>query len=82
MYNGTLIRNPNSVPCVSLINIKEKNFNNSVYSILSIDFKFKRRTLFFTFNLILPSIVITISSIFGFILPPESGEKIGLRKNF
>jgi len=49
------------------------------YSMLTVSLKFRRRTLFFSFNFILPSLIITVCSIFGFMLPPESGEKIGLR---
>ena len=39
----------------------------------------KRRTLYYGFNLIIPCILITLITILGFILPPDSGEKIGLR---
>jgi nicotinic acetylcholine receptor len=42
---------------------------------------FRRRTLFYSFNLITPGIMISILSILVFILPPGSGEKIGLRIN-
>ena len=47
---------------------------------LNVRLHFRRRTLFFSFNFIIPSMIITVCSIFGFILPPESGEKVGLRK--
>ncbi len=50
-----------------------------IYSIMTAHLYFRRRTLFFSFNFIIPCLIITICSIFGFILPPESGEKIGLR---
>ncbi len=50
------------------------------YSIMTAHLYFRRRTLFFSFNFIIPCLIITICSIFGFMLPPESGEKIGLRK--
>ena len=49
---------------------------------LTVSLKFRRRTLFFSFNLVLPSVTIVFCTIFGFILPPESGEKIGLRNYF
>jgi len=49
------------------------------YEIVIITLNFRRRTLFFTFNFVLPSLIITVCSVMGFILPPESGEKIGLR---
>lgn len=40
----------------------------------------KRRTLYYGFNLIIPCILITLMTILGFTLPPDAGEKIGLRK--
>ena len=49
---------------------------------LNVRLHFRRRTLFFSFNFIIPSMIITVCSIFGFILPPESGEKVGLRKHY
>jgi len=54
----------------------------SSYSFVYIDLFFRRRTLFYTFNYVIPNFIITILSITGFILPPESGEKISLRKRF
>ena len=50
------------------------------YSFLNIDLYFRRRTLFFSFNFVIPNLIIAVCSIVGFILPPESGEKVGLRK--
>ena len=50
------------------------------YSYLYIDLFFRRRTLFFSFNFIIPNLIIAVCSIVGFILPPDSGEKVGLRK--
>ncbi len=47
---------------------------------LSIDLYLRRRSAFYSLNFILPSFMISILSISGFILPPESGEKIGLLK--
>lgn len=38
----------------------------------------RRRTLYYGFNLIIPSLLISIMTILGFTLPPESGEKITL----
>jgi hypothetical protein len=46
---------------------------------MTVNFKLRRRSLFFTFNFILPSLIITICCIVGFILPAECDEKIGLR---
>ena len=55
---------------------------NYTYSMLTVTLVFRRRTLFFSFNLILPTLIITVCTTFGFLLPPEGGEKIGLRNNF
>ena len=49
-------------------------------SVFSAHLFLRRRSLHFIFNLIIPSFLITILSIMGFCLPPQSGEKIGLRK--
>ncbi len=38
----------------------------------------RRRTLYFVFNLIFPCILISLMSLLGFLLPPDSSEKIGL----
>ncbi|GFO34212.1 neuronal acetylcholine receptor subunit alpha-3 [Plakobranchus ocellatus] len=38
----------------------------------------RRKPLFHTMNLILPSIIVNSLAIIGFVLPPESGEKLNL----
>lgn len=38
----------------------------------------RRRTLYFIINLIFPCLLISFMSVLGFLLPPDSGEKIGL----
>ena len=53
---------------------------DGAFSHVDITISLKRRTLFYTFNYVIPSFMLTILSISGFILPAESGEKIGLRK--
>ena len=37
---------------------------------LTVTLNFRRRTLFFSFNLILPTLIITVCTTFGFLLPP------------
>ncbi len=37
-----------------------------------------RRPLFYVFNMILPSFLITLVGFLGFLIPPDSGEKIGM----
>jgi nicotinic acetylcholine receptor, invertebrate len=39
---------------------------------------FERRPLFYVFNMIIPCILITFVSFFGFLIPPDSGEKVSL----
>ncbi|XP_068096899.1 5-hydroxytryptamine receptor 3A-like isoform X2 [Hyperolius riggenbachi] len=39
----------------------------------------KRRTMFYTVNVILPSIFLMILDIVGFYLPPESGERVSFK---
>lgn len=39
---------------------------------------FQRRPLFYLLNMLLPSSVITLVAMFGFCVPPESGERVGL----
>ena len=39
---------------------------------------FKRRPLFYLFNMLLPCTLITFVAMLAFCIPPESGEKIGL----
>ena len=47
-----------------------------------VDIKFylniRRRTLYYGFNLIIPSLLISLMTVLGFTLPPDAGEKITL----
>ncbi|PIC52370.1 hypothetical protein B9Z55_002509 [Caenorhabditis nigoni] len=40
----------------------------------------RRRTLYYGFNLIIPSLLISLMAILGFMFPPDAGEKITLGK--
>ncbi len=51
------------------------------YPFVMFEIHIRRRTLYFVFNLILPCILISLMSLLGFVLPPDSGEKVGLGKN-
>ena len=53
---------------------------NGSYSLLYIDLYFRRRTLFYTFNFILPNLILDLLTCFSFMLPPERGEKVGVCK--
>ena len=55
------------------------NVEDEKFSMLYVRLELRRRTLFYSFNLVIPSFIITVLSLLGFLLPPECGEKIGLR---
>lgn len=48
------------------------------FSDVTIEFVFKRKPLFYIFNLIVPCMIIMSMVLLGFFLPPESGERITL----
>ena len=48
------------------------------FSDVTIQFVFKRKPLFYIFNLIVPCMIIMSMVLLGFFLPPESGERITL----
>ncbi len=48
------------------------------YPTLKFFIKIRRRTLYYGFNLIIPSLLISLMTVLGFTLPPEAGEKITL----
>lgn len=66
--------------CSNRVYLEANENEEGFFSHVDINISMKRRSLFYTFNYVLPSIMITILSISGFLLPAESGEKIGLRK--
>ncbi|KAK6017928.1 Neurotransmitter-gated ion-channel transmembrane region, partial [Ostertagia ostertagi] len=56
-------------------------FNGERYVELFFRVHLKRKTLYYGLNWIIPSILISISNVLGFTMPPECGEKITLRKS-
>uniref|UniRef100_A0A158PA63 Neurotransmitter-gated ion-channel ligand-binding domain-containing protein n=1 Tax=Angiostrongylus cantonensis TaxID=6313 RepID=A0A158PA63_ANGCA len=54
-------------------------FNNEPYVELYFRLHLKRKTLYYGLNWIVPSILISISNVLGFTMPPECGEKITLQ---
>ena len=66
-----LILNFKSKPIDSNNNIK--SYPNVTYYIV-----IKRRPLFYVFNMIMPSVLITIVGFLGFFIPPDSGEKVSM----
>ena len=65
---------------MSLNLTKYEDEEDSIFPLININIHLRRRTLFYSFNFVFPSFLITLLSIFGYSLPCESGEKIGLRK--
>lgn len=57
----------------SIVNYSETNRMELVYK-----FKIRRKTLFYTVNLIIPTVLISFLSIFVFYLPTDEGEKMTL----
>ncbi|KAK6024266.1 Neurotransmitter-gated ion-channel transmembrane region, partial [Ostertagia ostertagi] len=54
-------------------------FNGERYVELFFRVHLKRKTLYYGLNWIIPSILISISNVLGFTMPPECGEKITLQ---
>lgn len=54
-------------------------FNGEPYVELFFRIHIKRKTLYYGLNWIVPSILISISNVLGFTMPPECGEKITLQ---
>ncbi|VDL71149.1 unnamed protein product [Nippostrongylus brasiliensis] len=54
-------------------------FNGEPYVELYFRIHLKRKTLYYGLNWIVPSILISISNVLGFTMPPECGEKITLQ---
>lgn len=48
------------------------------YSDVTYFINLKRKSLFYVFNLIFPTVFMSFVSLLGFYLPPDSGEKVGL----
>lgn len=55
-----------------------KEFDGSPYHELYFYIRIRRRTLAYGINLIVPSLLISVMTVLGFTLPPESCEKITL----
>ena len=48
------------------------------YIDITFTIKIRRRTLYYGFNLIIPSVIISSMTLLSFTLPPDSGEKLTL----
>ncbi|CAI5441217.1 unnamed protein product [Caenorhabditis angaria] len=57
----------------------QTTFENETYIELYFHLHLKRRVLYYGINWILPSVLISLSNILGFTMPPECGEKITLQ---
>ena len=52
------------------------------YLDITFEIKIRRRTLYYFINLIVPCLLIASMAVLGFTLPPDSGEKLSLGKNW
>ncbi|KAE9551715.1 hypothetical protein FO519_005079 [Halicephalobus sp. NKZ332] len=56
-----------------------RSFEGSMYVELYFDLHLRRKSIYYGMNWIIPSVLISLSNILGFTLPPECGEKITLQ---
>ncbi|KAK3098644.1 hypothetical protein FSP39_021530 [Pinctada imbricata] len=56
---------------------KEKQYEETYPSII-FTLSLRRKPLFYMMNMIFPCLLITFVAVFGFMLPPDSGEKVNL----
>ena len=54
------------------------DFDQGTYSVMRVELHLRRRSLYFVYNLIFPTCIISILCLIGFILPASSGEKVVL----
>ena len=72
-------------PNNSLWDLKEVTFGSlsagsavETYIGILVTFNWERKTLYYTFNMLLPTILLLVISLFVFWLPPECGERMSL----
>ena len=53
---------------------------NEPYIDVTFAFQIRRRTLYYGFNLVIPSVLISSLALLSFTLPPDCGEKLNLGK--
>ncbi|VDM28755.1 unnamed protein product [Toxocara canis] len=58
---------------------KVSEFEGEKYVELYFHMHFRRKTMYYGLNWIIPSVIISLSNLLGFTLPSECGEKITLR---
>lgn len=56
-------------------------YSHNPYPEITFFLRMRRRTIFYTFNLMLPCVAISVLTVLTFYLPPESKEKISLSIN-
>ncbi|XP_066292648.1 neuronal acetylcholine receptor subunit alpha-3-like [Branchiostoma lanceolatum] len=47
------------------------------YVTIIVNMQLERRSFFYIFNMVLPCIILMILNVFGFYIPPDSGERLG-----
>ncbi|CAF4370782.1 unnamed protein product, partial [Adineta steineri] len=51
----------------------------TVYPFVLFTIQIRRRTLYYVVNVVVPCVLISFMTVLGFLLPPDSGEKLTLR---
>lgn len=58
--------------------VKFPTDNSTLWPMVVIKIRMNRRPMFYAFNHLLPCVLITLMSLLGFFMPPETGEKINM----
>ncbi|XP_060067214.1 neuronal acetylcholine receptor subunit alpha-10-like [Ylistrum balloti] len=53
-------------------------YGDTYWSTVTFTFNLQRKPLFYIMNILCPCLLITFVAVFGFMLPPDSGEKVNL----
>lgn len=56
------------------------SFSRRIFSDITFNIKMRRKTLFYTVNLIIPCVGLTFMTVLVFYLPSDSGEKVIKKK--
>lgn len=64
-----------------IVRLVDYGDQDGLYSTMTAKLYLQRRSLFYSFNFILPAVFITVLSQSSYLLPVESCERIGLRND-
>uniref|UniRef100_A0A915PRC8 Neurotransmitter-gated ion-channel transmembrane domain-containing protein n=1 Tax=Setaria digitata TaxID=48799 RepID=A0A915PRC8_9BILA len=68
----------NLIATPAIRNVKRFECCPEPYPTITFYMHIRRRTLYYGFNLLIPSLLISLMTVLGFTLPPDAGEKITL----